>query len=153
ERQLSDWYAYGKDTAAARTGALAESNAAAAAFVAPGTGESSQSNAPWTLCLLRHRREFPHAATGASGCGALLAQNVEQSELAWHGLLEALPTDQRTVPSAATKAVSPLQGFASSRRAVKQLPKSVVREIRTLRSVGAGGGRLPPPTRWHPATG
>jgi hypothetical protein len=31
---------------------------------------------------------------------------------------------------------------------VKQLPKSVVREIRTLRSVGAGGGRLPPATRW-----
>jgi len=33
---------------------------------------------------------------------------------------------------------------------VKQLPKSVVREIRTLRSVGAGGGRLPPATRWAP---
>lgn len=31
---------------------------------------------------------------------------------------------------------------------MKQLPKSVVREIRTLRSVGAGGGRLPPATRW-----
>ena len=29
-------------------------------------------------------------------------------------------------------------------------PKSVVREIRTLRSVGAGGGRLPPATRWSP---
>jgi hypothetical protein len=27
-------------------------------------------------------------------------------------------------------------------------PTSVVREIRTLRSVGAGGGRLPPATRW-----
>src|ERR1700747_3395962 len=33
-------------------------------------------------------------------------------------------------------------------KAVNQLPKSVVREIRTLRSVGAGGGRLPPATRW-----
>ena len=31
---------------------------------------------------------------------------------------------------------------------MKQLPKSVVREIRTLRSVGAGGGQLPPATRW-----
>jgi len=26
--------------------------------------------------------------------------------------------------------------------------KSVVRQIRTLRSVGAGGGQLPPATRW-----
>ena len=32
-------------------------------------------------------------------------------------------------------------------KAVNQLPKSVVREIRTPRSVGAGGGRLPPATR------
>src|SRR5437899_1891108 len=33
-------------------------------------------------------------------------------------------------------------------KAVNQLPKSVVREIRTPRSVGAGGGQLPPATRW-----
>src|SRR6202790_822306 len=33
-------------------------------------------------------------------------------------------------------------------KAVTQLPKSVVREIRTPRSVGAGGGRPPPATRW-----
>jgi hypothetical protein len=33
-------------------------------------------------------------------------------------------------------------------KGVNQLPKSVVREIRTPRSVGAGGGRLPPATRW-----
>src|SRR5258707_4681399 len=32
-------------------------------------------------------------------------------------------------------------------KAVNQLPKSVVREIRTPRSVGAGGGQLPPATR------
>ena len=31
---------------------------------------------------------------------------------------------------------------------MKQRSKSVVRQIRTLRSVGAGGGRLPPATRW-----
>ena len=31
---------------------------------------------------------------------------------------------------------------------MNQLPKSPVREIRTLRSVGAGGGRPPPATRW-----
>ena len=40
----------------------------------------------------------------------------------------------------ATKAVSPLSGAASFRGAVNQLLKSVVREIRTLRSVGTGGG-------------
>src|ERR1700694_6117189 len=33
-------------------------------------------------------------------------------------------------------------------KAVNQLPKSLVREIRTRRSVGAGGGRPPPATRW-----
>jgi hypothetical protein len=33
-------------------------------------------------------------------------------------------------------------------KAVNQLPKSVVREIRTPRYVGAGGGRPPPATRW-----
>ena len=33
-------------------------------------------------------------------------------------------------------------------KAVNQLLKSVVREIRTPRSVGAGGGRPPPATRW-----
>src|SRR4029453_1477554 len=33
-------------------------------------------------------------------------------------------------------------------KAVNQLPKSVVREIRTPRSVGAGGGHLPRATRW-----
>jgi hypothetical protein len=31
---------------------------------------------------------------------------------------------------------------------VNPRPKSVVQEICTLRSVGGGGGRLPPPTRW-----
>src|SRR6202158_5527195 len=33
-------------------------------------------------------------------------------------------------------------------KAVNQLPKSVVRETGTPRSVGAGGGRPPPATRW-----
>jgi hypothetical protein len=49
---------------------------------------------------------------------------------------------------AATKAVPPLLGAAGFRSAVNQLPTSVVREICTLRSVGAGGGRPPPATRW-----
>src|ERR1700726_3596034 len=38
-------------------------------------------------------------------------------------------------------------------KAVKQRPKSVVREIRTPRSVGTGGGRPPPVTRWTPSNG
>src|SRR5712692_5519398 len=38
-------------------------------------------------------------------------------------------------------------------KAVNQLPKSVVREIRTPRSVGAGGGRPPPATRWALSNG
>src|SRR5580704_17679145 len=38
-------------------------------------------------------------------------------------------------------------------KAVKQRPKSVVREIRTPRSVGTGGGRPPPLTRWRPVMG
>src|ERR1700694_3241561 len=38
-------------------------------------------------------------------------------------------------------------------KAVNQLPKSVVREIRTPRSVGAGGGRPPPATRWEEPRG
>jgi hypothetical protein len=40
----------------------------------------------------------------------------------------------------ATKAVSPIPGAASYRYAVNRLLTSVVREICTLRSVGAGGG-------------
>src|SRR5664279_2395545 len=71
-----------------------------------------------------------------------------QSELERRDLMGAIPSDQGAVPAASTKAVSPLQEATSYRHAVKQLPKSVVREIRTLRSVGAGGGRLPSATRW-----
>jgi hypothetical protein len=46
--------------------------------------------------------------------------------------------------SGATKAVSPLLGVASYRRAVKHLLTSVVREICTLRSVGAGARETAP---------
>jgi hypothetical protein len=41
-----------------------------------------------------------------------------------------------------------ISGAAGACSAVNQLPKSVVREIRTPRSVGTGGGRPPPVTRW-----
>ncbi len=61
-----------------------------------------------------------------------------QSELEGYGLVAAIPTDQGAVSIGATKAVSPSPGVASSRRAVKHILTSVVREICTLRSVGAG---------------
>jgi group II intron reverse transcriptase/maturase len=95
-------------------------------------------NAPRSLCVLRHRRQHTGVATGPSGRGTLLAQDAEQPELARARLVEAIPADQGAVSVAATKAVSPLLGAASYRHAVKQLLTSVVREICTLRSVGAG---------------
>jgi RNA-directed DNA polymerase len=49
-------------------------------------------------------------------------------------------TNQNPVPTASPKAVSSLREATSHRRAVNQLLTSVVRENRTLRSVGAGGG-------------
>src|ERR1035437_1487473 len=63
--------------------------------------------------------------------------------------LERFPPDQRAGTSTATKTAASLPGAAGSRSAtVNQPPKSVVREIRTPRSVGTGGGRPPPVTRW-----
>ena len=83
----------------------------------------------------------------ASCRGVVLAQSAKQPELERPGLLEAIPADQGTVSSAATQAASPLWGAASSsHNAVNQLLTSLVREIRTLRFVGAGGGR----TSGHP---
>src|SRR5215831_15745781 len=56
---------------------------------------------------------------------------------------ETRPSIQREdQPTMETK----LEQIAAS--AVNHLSKSVVRQIRTLRSVGAGGGRPPPATRW-----
>src|SRR5713101_3449896 len=138
ERQLSGRAAYGKVTPAARADALAGPDAANAALVDPGANRLPQSNAPRSLCVLRHCWEHTGIATGPSGRGTLLAQNAEQPELARADLVEAIPADQGAVSVAATKAVSPLLGAASYRRAVKQLLTSVVREICTLRSVGAG---------------
>src|ERR1700686_4584053 len=59
-----------------------------------------------------------------------------------------VPPDQTAATDLATKAVPSLSGVTSSRSAVNHLLKSVVREICTLRSVGTGGGRPPPVTRW-----
>ena len=55
---------------------------------------------------------------------------------------------QGRVSDTATKAISPVPGAAGYRSAVNQFSKSVVREIRTLRSVGAGGGQPPLATRY-----
>jgi len=138
ERKFSSRVAYGKVTIAARVDALARPDAANAALIDPGANRLPQSNAPRPLCVLRHRREHPRLATGPSGRGTLLAHHAQQSELEGAGLVEAIPTDQGAVSISATKAVSPLLGVASYRRAVNHLLTSVVREICTLRSVGAG---------------
>src|SRR6516162_10205447 len=103
---------------------------------ASGASGPPQSNASRSLCILRHCRKHSGTAEGASCCGVLLAQNAEQPELERPGLVEAIPADQGTVPSAATQAASPLWGPASSsHNAVNQLLKSVVRENCMLRSV------------------
>ena len=58
--------------------------------------------------------------------------------------LERIAAKART----ATEAVASLSEASAISCAVKQPLKSVVREIRTLRSVGAGGGQPPPATRY-----
>jgi hypothetical protein len=84
---------------------------------------------------------YTHAFAGFDAAGgALLAQDALQPELEGRLWLDEVPTDQGAISVVATKAVSPIPGAASYRCAVNQLLKSVVREIRTLRSVGAGGG-------------
>src|SRR5215472_2866778 len=65
----------------------------------------------------------------------------------------AISADQGTVPTASTKAALLLQRAAGYRHTVNQRLTSPVREICTLGSVGAGGRRLPPATRWYRATG
>jgi hypothetical protein len=58
--------------------------------------------------------------------------------------VEESSADHGAVSVAATKAVSPLLGATSYCHAVKQLLTSVVREICTLRSVGAGARATAP---------
>src|SRR5271166_3284190 len=82
-----------------------------------------------------------------SGGGTLLAQNALQPELGRANNVGHVPPDQAAATATATKALSPVPGVTSSCSAVNHLLKSVVREIRTLRSVGTGGGRPPPVTR------
>src|SRR5437762_13541147 len=70
ERQLSNWNAYGKVTSATRTHALAGPDAADAALANTRAGKPSQSNAPGSLCILRHCRKFSRNAAGPSSRGA-----------------------------------------------------------------------------------
>src|SRR6266404_8416468 len=95
----------------------------------------------------------PPGAKGPSGGRTLLAQNAVQPELGRAHHVGHVPPDQTAATDLATKAVPSLSGVTSSRRAVNHLLKSVVREICTLRSVGTGGGRPPPVTRWAPSNG
>ena len=82
--------------------------------------------------------------------GALLVPDVAEPQLGRATLyLGEVPPDQSKDAVTEPKAASPLPGVAGSCSAVNHLPKSVVREIRTLRSVGTGGGRPPPVTRWR----
>jgi hypothetical protein len=84
---------------------------------------------------------------------ALLAPGATQPQLGRRTpCLGHLPPNQRAETAAATQAASPIPGAAGTRGAVNQPSKSVVREIRTPRSVGTGGGRPPPVTRWRGVT-
>ena len=67
--------------------------------------------------------------------------------------LGSFQPNQGTDAVIATQTASSLSGVAEPRGAVNQSPKSVVREIRTPRSVGTGGGRPPPVTRWDTSNG
>jgi hypothetical protein len=105
------------------------------------------------LCLLRRRRKYPGAVQGIPGRGVLLAQDVAQPQLGRPmPNLGRFPPDQRTDAVAAAQTAPPLSEAAGACSAVNQLPKSVVRQIRMPRSVGTGGGRPPPVTRWRLAT-
>ena len=86
----------------------------------------------------------PHKASRRPGRNSRAATN----RLAQTSHVRHVPPDQTAATDLPTKAVPPLSGVTSSRNAVNHLLKSVVREIRTPRSVGTGGGRPPPVTRW-----
>src|SRR5262249_14198482 len=127
--------------------------------VGPRTAQCSQRRAEGPLRLLRHCRKLSFPAKGPSCGRTLLAQNAAQPELGRAHHVGHVPPDQTAATDLATKPVPSLWEATSSRSAVNDLLKSVVREICTLRSVGTGGGRpppvtrcrgrrLPPPTRW-----
>src|SRR5215831_4009564 len=148
EGQLQDWNAHREISLAAQSHVVAGPAATNPALVGPGTGQHSQRRTEGPLRLLRHCRKLSFPAKGPSGGRTLLAQNAVQPELGRAHHVGHVPPDQTAATDLATKAVPSLSGVTSSRSAVNHLLKSVVREIRTLRSVGTGGGRPPPVTRW-----
>ena len=150
EGQLPGWDAHREISATAQPHVPARTDAANTALVDPGAGQQSQRRAEGPLCLLRHRRELPFLVKGPSGGRTLLAQDALQPKLGWPDHVGRVPPDQAAAADTATKAAYPLSGVASSCSAVNHLSKSVVRETRTLRSVGTGGGRPPPVTRPKP---
>ena len=91
----------------------------------------------------------PHKASRRPGRNSRAATN----RLAQTSHVRHVPPDQTAATDLTTKAVPSLSGVTSSRSAVNHLLKSVVRAICTLRSVGTGGGRPPPVTRWVPSNG
>src|SRR5262249_57232693 len=114
-----------------------------------GPGRRNQRRPTRPLCLLRCRRESSVPRKGVPRRGALLETDVVQPQLGRATLdLGEVQPDQSEDAVTETKAAPPLPGVAGSCSAVNHLPKSVVREIRTPRSVGTGGGRPPPVTRW-----
>src|SRR5258707_408665 len=145
--------ARGQTPLAAQSHVVAGTDATNPALVGPGTGQHSQRRTEGPLRLLRHCRKLSFPAKGPSGGRTLLAQNAVQPELGRAHHVGHVPPDQTAATDLATKAVHSLSGVTSSRSAVNHLLKSVVREIRTLRSVGTGGGRPPPVTRWVPSNG
>src|SRR6266446_3821936 len=153
EGQLQDWNAHREISLAAQSHVVAGTAATNPALVGPGTGQHSQRRTEGPLRLLRHCRKLSFPAKGPSGGRTLLAQNAVQPELGRAHHVGHVPPDQTAATDLATKAVPSLSGVTSSRSAVNHLLKSVVREIRTLRSVGTGGGRPPPVTRWCPVMG
>src|SRR6202043_1107045 len=92
-------------------------------------------------CSPRQRESRPHGEAVSGGWIALGQHGLHTTgDTAFYSMRR----DQSTME---TK----LEQIAAT--AVKQRPKSVVREIRTPRSVGTGGGRPPPVTRWAPSNG
>src|SRR3954463_12767432 len=149
EGQLQDWDAHREVTLAAQPDVIVRSDAANTTPADPGTGRRTQSPPPRALGLLWCRRQHPRAAEGASVRRALLAQNALEPQLGRPPpYRRRFQSAQGAGPVAPTPTAVALPGTAGSRSAVNPRPKSVVQEICTLRSVGGGGRRLPPPTRW-----
>ena len=99
------------------------------------------------LCLLRRSREFRALQQVHRAVERYWRKMLEQSELGTPRYDGTHFSGSSTVAATSAKAVFPYRTCKLS-HAVNHLLTSLVREIRTLGSVGAGGGRPPPATRW-----